>query len=232
MILKMANPWKHPLTGVYYYRQRPPALFRERLKGQRLGLIIDGKPVPVLVRDLVKVSLRTKEANPARERFRDVSAQVDRLYRAFDGDAFTLSHEQVTQLAGEWYRSIVGAYRANPGDAEGWDVELHRVGEALEHFVPEDDPDYPSRDRLPYNPERGEQLIGQYLKPDLFLQERGLRLSPQSRLAFLREAGGAHMAACHRLIRHAGGDYGKDDAEQRFPSEPFKRQSEDSSADI
>ena len=68
------------------------------------------------------------------------------------------------QLAGEWYRTLIEQYRANPGDAEGWDVELHRVGEALQHFIPADDPDYHEVDRLPFNPERGEQLISQYLR--------------------------------------------------------------------
>ena len=80
-------------------------------------------------------------------------------YRTFEDEGFALTHEQAAQLAGEWYRSLVAEFRANPGDPEGWDEELWKVGEALEHFIPDGDPDYPERDRLPYNPARGEELL-------------------------------------------------------------------------
>ena len=232
MILKMANPWKHPQTGVYYFRERVPARLRERLWGERFGLKVDGEPSPVTVNGFVKVSLRTKDARAARDRHRDVSKQVSVFYQTFEDEGFALTHEQAAQLAGEWYRSLVAEFRANPGDPEGWDEELWKVGEALEHFIPDDDPEYPERDRLPYNPARGEELLKERLKPDLFLQERQLRLTPKSRLDFLRAAGQAHMDACQRLGRMAHGDYGPDAAERRFPTEPFTRKPEAGSVDI
>jgi integrase len=232
MILKMARPWKHPQTGVFYYRQRPPASALERLKGERLALSVSGARVDILVRDIVAVSLRTKEADEAKRRFREVSEQVDRHYNFASNTAVTLSHEETIHLAGDWRRSLIAEYRANPGDAEGWEVEFDRVAEALEYFVPDDDPDWPSRERNPFNPEVGERLLTGYLKPDLFLQERGLKLTPQSRLAFLREAGEAHLSACRRLVDNAFGDYSPDKAEGCFPQEPFARKPNINASDI
>jgi integrase len=188
--------------------------------------------VSILVRQTVAVSLRTKEANEAKRRFRDVSKQIERLYTIASDTAVTLSHEETIHLAGEWRRSLIVEYRANPGDAEGWEVEFDRVAEALEYFVPDGDPDWPSRERNPFNPEVGERLLTGYLKPDLFLKERGLKLTPQSRLAFLREAGEAHLSACRRLVDNARGDYSPDKAEGCFPAGPFKRQADARGTDI
>ena len=127
MILNMARPWKHPKTGVFYYRQRPPARALERMKGERLSLSVSGARVDIRVRDIVAVSLRTKEADEAKRRFRDVSKQVERHYNFASDTAVTLSHEETIHLAGEWRRSLIAEFRANPGDAEGWevDVEFH-----------------------------------------------------------------------------------------------------------
>lgn len=233
MILKMANPWKHPRSGVYYYRQRPPKDALQRMCGERLSLTVNGEHVSILVRDTISVSLKTKDVREARARFKDVSGQIDGLYTTFENDAVTLTHEQVMQLAWEWYRGFVDQYRAEPGDADGWDASIHLMGEALEYFILDGDPDYPERERVNrYNPERGIVVLEGLLKPDTFLQERGLRLSPQSRLAFLRAAGEAQMEACSRLERMAQGDYGPDAAERRYPKEPFKRQSHGQGADV
>jgi integrase len=198
------------------------------MRGERLSLSVDGERVSVVVREIVAVSLRTKEQGEARRRFRDVSAQVERLYAASNSEALTLSHEETLLLAGQWYQSLIAQYRANPGAAEAWEIEFNKVAEALEHFVPDDDPDHQQRDRRPYNPELGERLVAEVLKPDLFLQERHLRLSPQSRLAFLREAGQAHMLACRQLGRYDR----PDENAKRFPKEPFKRQPQSPAADI
>lgn len=233
MILKMANPWKHPRTGVYYYRQRPPADDLERMRGERLFLTVDGATVSILVREIVEVSLRTKDVATARARYRDISQQIDGLYSAAASGVMTLTQEQVMKLAWEWYRELVDLYRADPGDADGWDAELHRVGEALEFFVIDGDPDYPERERLNgYNPERGARALEGILKPEAFLQKRKLRLSTRSHLAFLQAAGRAHVDACSYLERMALGDRSPDPAERRYPREPFKRQSHGQGADI
>ncbi len=80
------------------------------MQGERLPLTVDGLRVSIQVRDTVAVSLRTKEIGKAKERFRDVSTQIHRLYQSFDEGAVALSHEQIMQLAGEWYRTLVSRY--------------------------------------------------------------------------------------------------------------------------
>jgi hypothetical protein len=68
MVLSMSRPWKHPKTGVYYYRKVVPETMR-----QLVGLVE------------VRRTLGTKDPRQAALRFTEVAAQVaeewDRLRR-------------------------------------------------------------------------------------------------------------------------------------------------------
>jgi hypothetical protein len=68
MVLKMASIWKHPSTGVYYLRQRPPADPVEHVRGKKVTLPIGSIAQTITVRDIVQIALKTKEPHLARER--------------------------------------------------------------------------------------------------------------------------------------------------------------------
>lgn len=60
MVLSMPSPFKHPATGVYWYRQRVPARLASSAKGKIVTVTVYGHPSsPTLGAD-IKVSLRTK----------------------------------------------------------------------------------------------------------------------------------------------------------------------------
>jgi integrase len=221
MAFRMPSPWKHPKTGTYYFRERVPTDLTGPLRGKKLILTVDGTASQITFGEHAKVSLRTKDAEPARVRYRDVSAQIDRRYHAERNGGADLTHLQVMQLAGEWYRSTVGAFEGEPGDAEGWLVMTDRRAEALARLDPpsaEDEKFWPDR----FNPDVGERLLEGTIPLDAFLDERGLKLTAGSRLRLLQEIARADMAAAARLADNAVGDYGPDEHGRRFPQTAFK----------
>jgi hypothetical protein len=65
MVLSMNRPWKHPKTGVYYYRKVVPEAMR-----QLVGLVE------------VRKTLGTKDPRQAALRFTEVAAQVSAEWEA------------------------------------------------------------------------------------------------------------------------------------------------------
>lgn len=65
MVLSMPSPYKHPATGVYWYRQRVPARVASAARGRLVTVTIDGHPPGADI----KVSLSTK--NPAKRLTRE-----------------------------------------------------------------------------------------------------------------------------------------------------------------
>lgn len=70
----MASPWKHPKTGTYYLRRKIPLDVRDAFNG----------------RELFKLSLETKDAATARERFVLENAKLEKMIiEAREGIAYT-----------------------------------------------------------------------------------------------------------------------------------------------
>lgn len=62
MVLRMASSWKHPKTGVYYFRRRVPADL-----------------VDLIGKHEIKRSLKTKDCSDAKRRFSDVWQQCEAI---------------------------------------------------------------------------------------------------------------------------------------------------------
>lgn len=97
MVLRMANPWKHPKTGVYYHRKRVPKDL-----------------VSVVGSILVKTSLGTKDPAEARGRYREKDMEVESRWSALrDGirnGPIYLDDAQVEAIAGEIYREYLARF--------------------------------------------------------------------------------------------------------------------------
>lgn len=97
MVLRMANPWKHPKTGVYYHRKRVPKDL-----------------VSVVGSILVKSSLRTKDPAEARARYREKDQQVETrwaaLRLAIENGPIYLDDAQVEAIAGEIYTEYLARF--------------------------------------------------------------------------------------------------------------------------
>ena len=106
----MAIRMPHPVAfenGVYHLNVRVPADIASRVKGTHVTLSIDGRGTVVGVRDKVVVSLRTKDARVAKDRFTQVHAALDRHWRLVRSAPAPLTHKQAVAVAGLFYHQQV-----------------------------------------------------------------------------------------------------------------------------
>lgn len=126
----MTLPWMHPKTKVWYARLWVPVEFK-----------------PIVKKDEIRRSLRTKDPTEARRVFKQVVAEIEAEWQHMkEAAAFvkphlperSLSQMDAHGLAGEVYRSIVDLHKANPGHPERWEKEIAELQRML-----------PARERTP-----------------------------------------------------------------------------------
>lgn len=92
----MAQPWKHPVSGVYYFRREVPEEIRD-LIGKREW----------------KLSLKTKELAQARPRFAHESAKCEQAFlnaREQQAGRSVLLHSDVHKLADRWSAEVIAEW--------------------------------------------------------------------------------------------------------------------------
>lgn len=107
MVLTMSRPFKHPKTGVYYFRKAVPADLRA-LRG----------------RVEEKVSLGTKDPAEARDAHARVAAEIANTWKALRSAPAPLTHRQIMALAGELYRDYLALAPDEPGPPEVWEAYI------------------------------------------------------------------------------------------------------------
>jgi hypothetical protein len=115
VIIQMSQPWRHPKTGVLYFRGRVPSDLVRFLSGRSIAVDVEGVASTVKLGSLVKVSLRTKDAAQARLRHASVQVQLQQRWAAARKGAVSLTHKDLVALAGEWYRDLVHEHHEEPG---------------------------------------------------------------------------------------------------------------------
>jgi hypothetical protein len=203
MILSMARPWKHPKTGVYYFRRVVPEALRAAV-----GKVEE------------RVSLRTKDPREAAARHPEVAARVAAEWNALRDGPKPLTHEQASALAGLWYRWFVAKHEADPGTDPNawmdWARDLHEAGLDWWPGMEGDD----LTDERPRS--RGAQRqVNEYLakhgRLNEFFEDHDIRLMDPQRSAFMDALEEEFDAAMRLLARRAGRDYGPDKRPERFP---------------
>lgn len=204
MVLPMARPWKHPDTGIYYFRKAVPLDLRPRLKKRE-----------------EKRSLGTRDPDEARSLHMGVAAEVDaswRRIRAQAGDepeVRSLTQKQVHAMAGEIYRLMVAAHEDEPGRPERWKTELRKDQYAK-----------PASERAPGIRPPGRifgvgprntaiRRHGEFV--DAFLSEHGIALDRDSRERLIMATASALEQAHGQLLKNSNGDYSADPRADRFP---------------
>ncbi|HZH52719.1 MAG TPA: DUF6538 domain-containing protein [Microvirga sp.] len=213
MVISMSQPWKHPETGVWYFRGRVPADLKEKLAGQKLTIRVGGKDRTIVVRGIIKVSLGTKEMGEAKVRHAAVQAQFQDRWALARKTPVTLSHEEIMGLAGRAYRELIAEFRTEPGDPEGWDDYRHHLLEPFEYLDEESD----GVTDPPYDPKLALKQFTKRIDLDEVIGIGGLALDESSRLKLLQEVAKARALAAKTLERFALGDYRPDKEAERFP---------------
>jgi integrase len=203
----MPQPWKHPKTGVYYFRKVVP----ERLRG-------------VVGRREIKLSLRTKDPRAAKLRYPEAASRADQILQRADGGTVRLTHKQVLALAGEWYRRALAAREDEPGHPDDLafeaDVLIDRFEESLtpeyreylwnkSHKMegPEPDKKYKSV----------EFLSEVHRDVESLLLTEGLAVDQQSFASLSEQIYHHKILLLKALGRRARGDYSTDDVLSKLP---------------
>jgi hypothetical protein len=203
----MANPWKHPVSGMLYFRARVPKDL-EYLRGRQVHVTVDDKPATVKLGDECKVSLRTATSHIAKARYAHVQAQVQEIWEAARKGTHHLNDVQLSELARELYLETVDDGGDKPGESADLNHLVNQLADALRHFDRDDEERF--------NPKQGETEIQRLTSIDHFLERRGLSLTPAGKRRFAFLGGDAVYRAYRRMSQVSRGDRSPDTNLQRF----------------
>ncbi len=122
MVCAMARPWKHPATGIYWYRKVVPAPLRVTLGKREL-----------------KWSLGTKDTEEAKRRHREAADRADLMIASArrgitPGGATTLNAQDTMSLGAEWLRRrLMAQQAAPPSEPIGWETMIDALEDADEN---------------------------------------------------------------------------------------------------
>ena len=203
MVLCMSRPFKHPKTGVYYYRRVVPEGLRE-LVGKRE----------------VRISLGTRNPREAASRHPEIAAKVAAEWTALHGGPKPLTLKEASALAGLWYRWFVPIFEEDPGENPAgwimWAEQLHDIDLQFRPELDERDID-PSTPRSPAAQRHVTKFLMERGRVTEFLKANDIRLTEDQMSTFLEALEVEFVAAMQLLARRAGRDFGRDKWSERFP---------------
>ena len=245
MALTMPRPFKHK-TGVFFLNVRVPGDLLPGLRGRSVSLPVGDQLVTVSLTQKVFLSLRTKDANQARERFAASYAALVAHWAAARNGPKPLTHKQLVALAGEAYVFLAQSLENDPtygphvlrnGRAMHQEcVDEFRYGEPGEPELDETSARFLADLQLPYGPQLmalklGRDLDTPYVKvtyqqalEDLVGEHvnrvcatRSLLLDEPTRARLLVEVGRAMGLLNEKLNANARSDYSVDHS-RTFPA--------------
>lgn len=210
MALSMPRPYKHPRTGVYWYRQRVPSALLTAAKGKRVTVTIDGRITTPKIGNDLTVSLDTKDVAEAKRRANEAQAEFDRIWLSFEDQPVALTLRQAVALAGEYYHVLRSVLEDDPGESALW-AQRARNSDAIEQ----------RRNASAY----GDLMIGQRTLEqrlgtwvDGALSQHHLVVDAASRNRLLEQFDKAARDLALLLERRGSGDYSPDRTAERFPA--------------
>ncbi|BBF94337.1 DUF6538 domain-containing protein [Blastochloris tepida] len=197
MALPMARPWKHPKTGVYYFRKAVPKRLR-KLVGQREAKCSLGTKDPAKAK-----ILHMQKAAEVAERWENLAAGPRRLVRS-----------QVEALAGEAYRAII-ASSAEAAESLSSIQRLGLVGQLArdQNLLTgewDGDDDISGDVRVDREARYG-GLVNR------ILAKHGLVIDAETRRVLLERVVHAVIEARRGVLGKMSGDYRPDPRGERFP---------------
>jgi len=209
----MPNPERHGST--YYLRVRTPGDVADAAKGTLVAVPIGDTTVTAKVGDVVKLSLRTKDAVEAKRRFTQALAAVDAHWEALRRGPSKLSHRDCVALAREVRAVWVALLDENPGEAEMWIQALQRDADATKPKP------HPMADLFvgeppsPSNKRGMEQRFGGFA--DAVLRRHALVVDEETRTRLLPLIATAMGEANRVNLKKAQGDYSDSGETNKYP---------------
>jgi integrase len=187
MSFKMATPYQHPKTGVFWFRKAVPKRLRDKIRAT-----------------IIQRTLHTKDIKEAKIRFLAVAAEVEAHWASLGADKSRLSHKQVLGLAREFYDWQVAQHEENPGAAAKWQAEIEKQRKRSE-----------SVNGRPLRP--AANLAVYLREVRLFLDERKIHIEEDDLFPVAQAAVKAGRYAKETLANYADGDYSEHPAAARMP---------------
>ncbi len=203
----MPQPWKHPKTGVYYFRKVVP----ERLR-------------PLIGKWEIKISLDTKSFREAKLRYPDKAAQANLILQRAEGGAIKLTHKQILALAGEWHKRQLAAREDEPGNPTDLEIAADVL---IDKYYDSCTPEY--RECLFDHSHRIEdfELAEKYIDTDFLeevkedvediLHKEGLVVDKQTFTLLSERVYDHTIRLLQALRRRALGDYSADKLSDKLP---------------
>lgn len=214
MVLSMPSPYKHPATGVYWYRQRVPARLKGTAKGKSVTVTIDGYASFPTIGEEIKVSLRTKAPTEAKRLAQEAQAEFDRIWLSYETGPVSLTLKQIVALSGEVYHTIKRALEDDPGEAGEW-LSRRKIREANSRMLQRS-----PRAVLMIDP--GSNLrarLGSWVEGALAQHHLTVTDETYQRLLVEFDRAAGDIAAL--LEKRSQGDFSTDTVAERFPSVDF-----------
>lgn len=224
MVLRMPSPYKHPSTGIYWFKQRVPARLIGAAKGQVVTVTVDEFSCVVKIGEYIKVSLRTKEPAEARRRGREAEEEFSRIWLSFENGTVSLTLKQITALAGEMYHTIRKVLEDDPGEAAQW-AQRRRERDVVQRQTAK----HPLR-ALMIGARSLEARLGSWV--DGALAEKKLSVDERTRTRCLVEFDRMAGDLALLLERRGKGDFSLDDVGDRFPRFEAPQQTAAQSSDV
>ena len=197
MGLKMATPFRHPQSGIFWYRRRVPADL-----------------VELVGRKEEKVSLRTRDPGEAKAAYIRVAGEVEARWANLRAGTRRISHKEAVAVAGEFYRNLVSENEDDPGDP------TLVLGRLLSDQVAANSPEVrviTSGDRA-VTDRMLARLKGQNrLAVETYLHRRGDIVDEESFERIVAAVNAAIVQGREQVLRFAKGDYRGDPEADRFP---------------
>lgn len=134
MALSMSRPFATK-WGSYYLNVKVKTALREAARGRTLTLPIGDSHATVTVTDKVFVSLRTKDPETARTRFRLAMHALDRFLAALANGPQPLTRTQRTALVGDIYREAMRDLDTNDGFADAIEATTAEFDANVAHHL-------------------------------------------------------------------------------------------------
>lgn len=199
MVLRMTRPWKHPQSGIYWYRKRVPDTLRS-----------------IIGKSEEKCSLGTRDPQEAKIAHARVAAEVEARWAGLRAGVRTLTHKQAVAIAGEIYRAMIAEHGDDPGDPNDLTLallhdQLASGSNKVRVSVAGSDSDKSLLMLQRFREARHRKAI------EAYLAGRGLVVDDDSIILITNAVNAAVAQARGQLLRNAKGDYRPDPDADRFP---------------
>jgi integrase len=206
MVLSMSRPFRHPVTGIYWFRKRVPEALRATV-----GKLEE------------KCSLKTRDPMEAKVAHARVAAEVEERWQRLRAGPQSLSQRQAEAVAGEIYRSMLAEHGDDPDKVTGGVTALlidkAFVNGSAKIVSAGADVEKSAAMIEKMRTSRNAKRI------DAWLSSRGWLLTPESRELVRKAVDRAILQAREQLYRMSGGDYRADPEANRFPKLEEQRKS-------